>query len=72
MSFSSANESFSEEDGGNNNLMTSADYVDFNKLYKGQIALNDNKDFYKFRVNENCKIRLDLKSFIYIRIVTGK
>lgn len=65
MSFSSANESFSEEDGGNNNLMTSANYVDFNKLYKGQIAVNDNKDFYKFRVNENCKIRLDLKSFIY-------
>ena len=65
MSFSSANESFSEENGGNNNLMSSANYVDFNKLYKGQIALNDNKDFYKFRVDETCKIRLDLKSFIH-------
>lgn len=58
MRFTSSGESFSEGEGGTNNLMSSANNIDFLKLYKGQIASNDDKDFYKFFLQQECKIKL--------------
>ena len=48
-----SNESFHEENGGSNNLMTSASPVNTDgTTYKGQISFNDTEDFYKFTINK--------------------
>ena len=46
----SANESFAEDQGGSNNNSDDANQIALNKTYKGQIALNDEEDWYKFTV----------------------
>ena len=46
----SANESFVEDQGGSNNNSDDANQIALNKTYKGQIALNDEEDWYKFTV----------------------
>ena len=62
INFKSANESFKETLGGNNNMMSTANTISLGTKYTGQIALNDNKDFYKFTNNWNCKLRINMKS----------
>ena len=46
----SANESFVEDQGGSNNNSDDANQIALNKTYKGQLALNDHVDWYKFNV----------------------
>ena len=46
----SANESFVEDQGGSNNNSDDANQIVLNKTYKGQLALNDEEDWYKFTV----------------------
>ena len=46
----SANESFVEDQGGSDNNSDDANQIALNKTYKGQLALNDEEDWYKFTV----------------------
>lgn len=48
INFTSANESFTETGSGSNNSMSSANAISLNSEYRGQIAKNDQIDFYKF------------------------
>lgn len=48
LDFNSAGESFTETGSGSNNTMSSANTINVNNKYNGQIAKNDEKDFYRF------------------------
>ncbi|MDD6488492.1 MAG: Ig-like domain-containing protein [Clostridia bacterium] len=65
ISFTSANESFKETGYGTNNTLKDANSISLNKTYKGQIATNDDKDFYKFKVSKSGKVKLNVDSKIY-------
>ncbi len=54
LGFSGAGESFTET--GSNNTMAKGDAVTFNRSYKGQLAENDDKDFYKFTLSSSRKV----------------
>lgn len=56
----SANESFVENNGGSNNMLNTASRIQMNTRYRGQIALNDDKDFYKFHVASGRNISINL------------
>ncbi len=64
MNFAPSGESFSEGNGRTNNLMSSANNIDLGKLYKGQIASNDDKDFYKVSLQKDCKLKLVYEAHI--------
>ncbi len=51
LSFTSAGESFKETQGGSDNSITAARSISLNTTYKGQLAINDDKDFYKFTLS---------------------
>ena len=57
-SFVSTGESFKESQNGSNNSLSNADSITLGKQYKGQIALNDDRDFYKFTLSSSGKINL--------------
>ena len=63
INFQSSNESFSETNGGINNTLLTSSKISLGKSYKGHIALNDTKDFYKFTLNSNCKLKMTLKTY---------
>ena len=65
ISFTSANESFKETGYGTNNQLSSANSISLNSKYYGQIAINDDKDYYKFTLSNTCKITLDVTANIY-------
>lgn len=65
MMFKTAGESFSELQGGDNQSVQQADGISLNKTYKGQIALNDNKDIYKFKLSKSTNVNLKLTAYIY-------
>ena len=56
LSFGSANESFTETNGGTNNSMARANGISLNTSYKGQIAGNDTIDYYKFTIGSSGRI----------------
>ncbi len=60
IAFTSAGESFKENEGGSNNSLAKADLVDLNTTYAGQIAINDHEDFYKFTLSTSGRIDLTL------------
>ena len=64
MNFSSANESFKETLNGNNNDFNHASYASLGNNYKGQIANNDDSDYYKFTLSTSGKITLDVTAYI--------
>ena len=71
ISFTSASESFAETQGGNNNKLATADSISLNKTYKGQLAVNDTKDFYKFTISDDNVITVTSTAymkFIYYHI----
>lgn len=77
LSFTSANESFTETNYGTNNSMDTAESITLNTIYQGQIALIDDKDFYKFTLASSSNINLSLNAKInavdlYIYDNTGK
>lgn len=61
-SFSSANESFKETQSDKNNTTSNSDNINMGTTYKGQIALNDNKDFYKFTVSSSGSVNLSVSA----------
>ena len=77
MKFESADESFSEQQDGSDNSMALANSIDLTKQYRGQLACNDKKDFYKFKLDSTCKLRIEYKAYIrcsnfYIYDVNGQ
>lgn len=65
MTYKKASESFAEPQGGNNQIIDKADKISLNKTYKGQIALTDDRDFYKFTLPTSGKIKVKLTAYIY-------
>ena len=55
LNFDTAGESFTEVGSGSNNSMNSASTISVNTNYKGQIAKNDEKDFYKLQSQQQQK-----------------
>ena len=77
LKYTNANESFGERDYGSNNTLSTANAVALNVDYRGQIALNDEKDFYKFTLASDAKILFKANAEmenIYYRVYdsTGK
>ncbi|MDD6212313.1 MAG: fibronectin type III domain-containing protein [Clostridiales bacterium] len=60
LSFTSANESFAETPGGTNNTMGTAPDISFAEDYIGQLAINDNCDYYKLTVPTSGQIDLSI------------
>lgn len=67
LDYTSANESFDEFNGGSNNSIHTANSIDVNSLYRGQIASNDDRDYYRFTLDESGEI--NLKGTLYISYV---
>lgn len=64
LDFISSNESFSEANWGSNNTLNTASMIDTSgKEYNGQLALNDEKDFYKFTLTDSGKVTLNVTFF---------
>lgn len=62
--FTSSNESFMELNGGSNNSMATASVASIDGMqYSGQLALNDEKDFFKMNLAESGKIHFKLTFF---------
>ena len=71
LNYTSANETFKETQGGSNNKTSTADSISLGTKYYGQIASNDKKDFYKFKVSSSGSVTLTVSasiqySFYYI------
>lgn len=49
--FVSANETYAEDYAGSNNSIETASELSLEKTYNGQLAVDDEKDFYKFVIN---------------------
>ena len=64
ITFTSANESFKETQGSINSSFNSANSIYLNTQYKGQIAYNDDKDYYKFTLPSSGKISLNVNAYI--------
>ena len=60
-----ANESFPETAGGVDNEMESANQISIETSYRGQIALNDAADFYRFQLTESGTMHLRITTQIY-------
>lgn len=50
LKYKAADETYRETNGGSNNDIASASVLKTGTVYKGQLALNDDRDFYKFTV----------------------
>ena len=70
LSFTSAGESFAESGNGTNNLLQNANTISLGKRYYGQIAMNDEKDFYRFSVSNACE--LTLRATAYMKYIYYK
>lgn len=71
LSFTSSNESFREPQGGDNNSLSAADGISLGTGYKGQLALNDSKDFYRFKLNTSGCVKLSgtyHMQWVYVRV----
>lgn len=69
--FTSAGESYTETGDGNNNTIATASSIATGTTYKGQIAKNDDKDFYKFTISSSGKYTLSSTAtipWVYYRI----
>ena len=63
-SFSSASESFGEEQGGSNNSLEAADAISGGTTYKGQIARNDDRDFYRFNAESQGSVTISGTAYL--------
>ena len=64
LKFTSAEESFDEGGNGTNNLLQNANAITLGKTYKGQIALNDEQDFYRFTLPSSGRVTLNGTSYM--------
>jgi len=60
LTFTSANESKSESVGSTLNSLDAAPTISLDTEYKGQLAYNDSKDYYKFTLAESGKVNLEV------------
>ena len=60
--FQSAGESFTETGTGTNNSRSAANKISLNNTYKGQLAKNDERDFYKFVMPSSGKLKFTASS----------
>ena len=58
LTFTSTGETFGETGNGNNNTIATANNISMGTTYKGQIALNDSNDFYKFTIASSGRVSL--------------
>ena len=66
--FASAEENFKESQGGSDNTMDLANAIRMNTTYLGQIAINDEKDFYKFSLVADDTVHIYAESYMnYVR-----
>ncbi len=61
----SAQESFAESTGVNNNTLENANKIDFGTKYTGQLAFNDDKDIYKFEIDKSGRVGFNMIANIY-------
>ena len=69
--FTSAGESFTETGSGVNNTYPTASSLSLNKTYTGQLAFNDEYDWYRFTLPSSGRISLDLSAklkSVYVRL----
>jgi glucan-binding YG repeat protein/Tfp pilus assembly protein PilX len=69
--FVSAGESFAESGSGINNTLITASAATLGKTYQGQIAVNDDVDYYKFTLSSSGKTTLTVTTpmnYIYVRV----
>jgi len=64
LDFTDAGESFFESQGGSDNSIAEANDVVFGNTYRGQIALNDGKDFFQFTLTRPTEIQLTSTAYI--------
>ena len=64
MNYYPADESFNETLDGSNNTFETASPISLNKSYKGQIAANDNTDYYKVNVPAAGTMKIEVTSNI--------
>jgi len=62
LSFTSANESFGESVGKTLNTLDSAPSISIGQSYSGQLAQNDDKDYYKLLVTSPGKLMINVKT----------
>ena len=75
LKFTTSNESFLENAITNDNSLDKSNKINFGINYKGQIAINDDKDFYSFDLSSSQRIELSLTAYmkwIYIYIYDNK
>lgn len=65
MNFTSAEESFTEELGGNNNTLATSSNISTDTSYKGQLALNDDGDFYQFTLPSSGRASLNFTGYMH-------
>ena len=65
VSYSSAQETFAENQENKNNSFESSDEIGFNNTYRGQIAKNDGSDYYKINLSSSGKIAVSFNSNLY-------
>ncbi len=61
--FTSANETFDEEQGGSNNTINDASLIELNGEYTGHIALNDEVDVYSFDLSSSGEVVLSYTGY---------
>lgn len=66
MNFTSAQESFPEELGGSNNTLATSSIINTDTLYRGQIGLNDDGDFYQFTLPASGRAALNFTGHMEI------
>lgn len=62
--FTSAEESFRETNGGTNNSVREASLIKVDTSYAGQIAMNDEKDFYSFTLSSSKSLSINVTAGI--------
>lgn len=70
LEFTSAEESFREINGGTNNSVQDASSINLDTSYKGQIAINDEKDFYSFNLSSSKSLSINVSAGIMEVYVT--
>lgn len=58
--FTSSNETYAETNGGSNNTISTASTLTLGNNYNGQLAVNDDKDFYKFSLSAKAPLSLNI------------
>lgn len=60
LSLDGVGESFKEKDGGSNNSIATASKISLNKTYIGQIAVNDEEDYFQFTLSGPALLTLSM------------